>query len=169
MKPEQLITYCGVYGGTCARWCGYTEFRELATFFAEWVDSQGFPHWMPGSVKEFNYAEFIKGLDFFSKEDTWLVCQKCCKGGDGRPECEIRNCCQERELDICFDCGEFPCDKVKENTRMIERANEYKKLGKDEWLRQQVEKANQGFELHTEKYYQIWAREYLPTQAPHKK
>jgi hypothetical protein len=94
---------------------------------------------MLGSVKEFNYAEFIKGLEFFSKDDTWLVCRKCCKGGDGRPECEIRNCCQERELDICFDCGEFPCDKGKENTRMIERANEHKKLGQDEWLRQQVE------------------------------
>ena len=52
---------------------------------------------------------------------------------------------------------------------MIGRAKEYKKLGKDEWLRQEVEKAEQGFELHTEKYYQIWAKRYLPTQNPDKK
>jgi hypothetical protein len=51
----------------------------------------------------------------------------------------------------------------------LKRANEYKKLGKDEWLRRQVEKANQGFEPHTKKYYQIWAREYLPTQTTHNK
>ena len=52
---------------------------------------------------------------------------------------------------------------------MIERAEEYKKLGKDEWLRQQVEKAEQGFELHTEKYYQILARAHPLTQNRDKK
>jgi len=169
MKPEDLITYCGVYGGTCARWCEYTVFRDLSAIFAEWVDVQGFHRWMPEWVKEFDYTEFRKALDFFSKKDSWLVCWKCCKGGDGRPDCEIRKCCKNHGLDVCFDCGEFPCDKVKEDTRMIERAKEYKKLGKDEWLRQQVEKAEQGFELHTEKYYQIWAKKYLPTQNPDKK
>jgi len=162
MKPENLITYCGVYGGACARWCGNTVFKDFATIFAEWLDAQGYHHWMPTEVKEFDYAEFRKALDFFSKKDTWLVCRRCCKGGDGRPDCEIRKCCKNRGLDVCFDCDEFPCDKVKGDTKMIERAKEYKKLGKDEWLRQHVEKAKQGFELHTEKYYQIWAREYLP-------
>ena len=169
MKPEDLITYCGVYGGTCARWCEYTVFRDIATIFAEWVDAQGYQHWMPGWVKEFDYTEFRKALDFFSKKDSWLVCWKCCKGGDGRPDCEIRKCCENHGLDVCFDCDEFPCDKVKEDTKMIERAKEYKKLGKDEWLLQEVEKAERGFELHTGKYYQIWARRYLSTQNPDKK
>ena len=30
MKPEDLITYCGLYGGCCARYRGYTVFREAA-------------------------------------------------------------------------------------------------------------------------------------------
>ena len=162
MNSKDLMTYCGGYCGVCARFLGFTAFREAALLLGELADAHGFQHWMPKAVKEFDYAEFRKGLAFFGDPESWLICRKCCKGGDGRPDCEIRNCCQERELDICFDCGEFPCGKVKENTRMIKRANEYKKLGKDEWLREQVKKANQGFELHTEKYYQIWARENLP-------
>jgi len=168
MKPADLIGYCGVYCETCARWCENPALRQLATALAELVDAHGFHYWMPEVVKEFDYAEFRKALDFFSQENTWLVCQKGCKGGDGRPDCEIRDCCKSRGLDLCFDCEEFPCDKVKGDTKMIKRAEEYKKLGKDDWLRQQIEKARQGFELHTEKYYQIWAREYPSSQSPNK-
>jgi hypothetical protein len=169
MNSKDLVTYCGGYCGVCARFLGFTAFREAASLLAELVDAHGFQHWMPQAVKEFDYTEFRKGLAFFGNPESWLVCRQGCRSGDGRPECEIRKCCQERECDICFDCGEFPCDKVKENTRIIKRANEYKKLGKDEWLRQQLEKANQGFEPHSEKYYQIWAREYPPAQTTHNK
>ena len=169
MKRRDLLTYCGLYGGTCARWHEYTAFRELAATLAEWLDAQGYQYWMPTEVKEFDYTKFRKALDFFSKGDTWLVCTNCCKGDDGNPNCEIRKCCRESGLEVCFECGEFPCDVVKGDTKMMERAEEYKKLGKDEWLRQQVEKADQGFELHTEKYYQIWARAYPLTQNQDKK
>ncbi len=155
MRAEDLITYCGVYGGTCARWCGNITFRKLAATLAESVDAQGFTDWMPAAVREFDFTEFRKALDFFSRNGTWLVCKNCCKGGDGRPNCEIRNCCKQRRLDVCFDCDEFPCDKVQGNSKMIERAKDYRKLGKDLWLQQQIEKAGQGYELHTEKYYKI--------------
>jgi len=65
-----------------------------------------------------------------------------------------------------LDCAEFPCDRVRENAKVLEEAREYKKLGRDEWLRRKAEKAKQGFEAHTEKYYQIWAKEYPPRQNP---
>ena len=48
-----------------------------------------------------------------------LVCALCsynrdcagcqCKGGD----CDVRACCRARELDYCFICAEWPCDKKK--------------------------------------------------------
>ncbi len=162
MEPEDLITYCGGYCGYCSRWCENASFIYLATTLAELVDAHGFHYWMPGEVKEFDYTEFRKALDFFSKKDSWLVCQKGCKRGDGRPDCEIRKCCQKRGMDLCFDCDEFPCDKVKGNKEMIEMAKEYEELGEKEWLRQQVDKAKKGYEHHTKKYYQIWAHKYPP-------
>jgi len=162
MKEEDLITYCGIYGGACARWCGYTAFRDNINLLAEWLDAQGYQHWMSHESKEFDYVEFRKGLEFFGKNDSWLVCYKCCKGGDGNPECKIRKCCKERKLEICFDCDEFPCTIVRENQEIIERSEKYKALGKLEWLRHQVKKANEGFEIHTKKYYQACTRETSP-------
>jgi hypothetical protein len=162
VKEEDLITYCGGYGGTCARWCGYFQFRATAGLLAEWVDAQGYQHWMPAETREFDYREFRKGLEFFRSNDSWLVCNNCCKGGNGNPDCEIRKCCRERRLEICFDCGDFPCAKVQEDSGMKERAREYQALGKSEWLRRQAEKARLGFEGHTRKYYGIRAEEQSP-------
>jgi len=162
MKPADLITYCGGYCGLCARWNENAILIRLADVMSELVDSHGYHHWMPFEVKEFDYNEFRKALDFFKKEDSWLVCWKSCRGGDGRPDCEIRNCCRDHDLRLCFDCKEFPCPKVKENAKMIEQASEYRKLGKEEWLRRQIEKAEQKFEAHTEKYYQVYANKHPP-------
>jgi hypothetical protein len=92
------------------------------------------------------------------------VCRKCCKGGDGNPECKIRKCCQKKGVDLCFECPEFPCGEVKDDKKMIARAREYKKLGRSEWLRRQVKKAKQGFELHTGKFYEIQVEECPPPQ-----
>lgn len=155
MKPEDLITYCGGYCSYCARWHEHAAFIQLAGALAELADAHGYQYWMPTEVKEFDYNEFRKALDFFSKKDSWLVCRKRCKQGDGNPLCEIRKCCQERGLDICFECDELPCDRVKENVKMIERAKEYKELGKEEWLRRQIDKAEKRYEAHTKKYYRI--------------
>jgi hypothetical protein len=155
MKPERLITYCGVYGGCCARYIGYRAFREAARLLAEIADSHGFKYWMPGKVKEFDYAEFRKGLDFFGRDDTWLVCRECCSGGGvGPPDC-VRDCCVEHGVDVCFDCDEYPCGRVEGDEAMLERGEEYHQLGQNEWLRRAEEKAVRGYEHHTSKYYQI--------------
>ena len=155
VKPEDLITYCGLYGGYCSGWCENTIRVDIAASLAELVDASGCHHWMPTEIEDFNYFEFRKGLDFF-REDPRVICRRCCKGGDGYLDCEIRKCCEERGLDVCFECSEFPCSKVEGNTGMIDRAKEYKELGKDEWLRRQIAKAKQGYEHHTGKYYRLW-------------
>ena len=131
MNPEDLITCCGFYGGS-ERFSDYTFFRDLATNLAEIVDAHGFHYWMPKSVKEFDYEEFRKGLDFFSKKESWLVCKRCCEG----KACKITECCQSHGLKICFDCHEFPCDKISGlkhvAKQMRDNYEEYKRLGKDE-------------------------------------
>ena len=166
MVDKDLMTYCGVYGGTCAYYIGRTVLRETASQLSELADALGFQYWMPERVKDFDYREFHKGLAFLSDPESWFVCIKCCRDGYGRPDCPMRNCCRERGLDICFDCEEFPCKKIKWDARALERAEEYKKLGKDEWWRAQEEKANQGFEHHTGKYYRMRAGKNPPDSLP---
>jgi len=77
MKPEDLITYCGGFCGTCARCSQYTAFREAASVLAELTEGHGFHHWMPGAVKEFGYTEFQKGLVFFCKSRFVACLQEC--------------------------------------------------------------------------------------------
>ena len=153
MKPEELITYCGLYGGHCARWYEYPHFRELAKTLAEWIDAQGCGYWMPSYVKEFDYNQFRKGLAFFAEEANWYTCTKCCRGGDSYPECPIRTCCIERGEWLCFECAEFPCDKCEGFYDIRARGAEYVRLGREAWLAQQLELVRQGYELHTRKRY----------------
>jgi len=169
LQPEDLITYCGHYGGNCSRWCENTVFRDLSKLLLELADAHGYEHWMPSMVSDFDYNEFRKGLDFFSKKNSWLICFKCCQGEDGRPDCPVRDCCRKKGVALCFDCDDFPCDMVKDDKKMIARAEEYKKLGKERWLKQEVEKAKKGFELHSGKYYSIRAKDKPPPDEPHKK
>jgi len=164
MKPEELITYCGLYGGYCSGWHENTIRVDLTKALAELVDASGCHHWMPTQIKDFSYTEFRKGLDFFQK-DSRVICQRCCKGGDGNPDCEIRNCCKERGVDLCFECSEFPCSKIEGNAKMIERSKEYKELGKEEWLRQQIKRVKDRYEHHTGKYYKLWIGEHPPNRT----
>ena len=155
MEPEDLTTYCGGFCGTCARFLGYTAFRDAAALLAELADAHGFRYWLPEEVKEFSYAEFRKGLDFFADPDSWLVCKKGCRGGDGGPPFCVRDCCKEHGIDTCYDCSEFPCARTRAFSRIENSAKEYAELGRAEWLRRQVRSADDGFEAHTGKYYQV--------------
>lgn len=155
MNAEDMITYCGGFCGTCARSPSYTAFREAAALLAELIDAHGFHHWMPDTVTEFKYNEFRKGLDFFADPDSWLVCKNACKESKGGPPFCVRECGRQHKVDICFECSEFPCDNVKPFEGIVEKAEEYKRLGREKWLQQHVEKAAQGFESHTGMYYQV--------------
>jgi hypothetical protein len=160
MNNKNIINYCGSYCRECALSAGFTALREAAKALNELIEVHGMQNWipqawLPEAESKFDFAEFHKGLAFFSNEESFFVCRKRCKEGGGFSECIMRKCCQERGLDICFDCGDFPCNKVKWNPVMIQRAGEYKKLGRDKWLRQEEKKANQGFELYADKYYQV--------------
>jgi len=152
---QELMTYCGGFCGTCARSFAFTAFREAALLLAELTDAHGFHHWMPDAIKEFDYSQFRKGLDFFMDPGSWLICKNGCKGGDSGPPFCIRECCKQHNVNICFDCEEFPCEKTKPFKGIVERAQEYRTLGRAEWIRHQVEKAGQGFESHTGKYYRV--------------
>lgn len=154
MAPVDLLTYCGSYGGSCARYKVYKAFRTTANIVAEIVDSHGFQYWMSHKVNEFDYIKFRKSLELFRSENSWLVC-KCCKGGGGGPLDCPRECCIERLVDVCFECGEYICDEVKEDVEMLKVSEEYLELSRDEWLRRQEEKAQRGYENHAKKYYQI--------------
>lgn len=155
MNVENLYTYCGVSCSTCARYYENMLLVKLAKALAELVDAHGFQEWMPAEVREFDYKEFRKGLAFLADKKSWLVCRKTCKEGAGRPDCEIRRCCEARGLSLCFECEDFPCEKVVGNEELMKRAKSFMELGKKAWLNLLSRKIERNYEHHTGKSYEI--------------
>jgi hypothetical protein len=81
---------------------GNGALMELADRYRHMVTAHGLEHW---GAADFDYAEFIKGLKCISKIN---VCPGCVQGG-GRDDCELRACTEQRRLETCVDCDEFPC------------------------------------------------------------
>ncbi len=55
-----------------------------------------------------NYSEFKELLEFLTQGN----CNGCRKGDCKYPNCGVAKCYQEKGVDFCFQCHEFPCDKT---------------------------------------------------------
>ena len=156
MESKELIGCCGIYCGNCARWKDYTAFRNAAKVLLEIADAHHFQHWMPEDVKEFDYKEFRKGLQFFADDDSWLVCKKPCKDNESMVHCRLRQCCEEHNVANCYECHCFPCEDLKAwSGRFNDYIEDYKELGREKWLQQCEKRAKEGYELHTRKCYSV--------------
>lgn len=55
------------------------------------------------------YAAFKELLDYFAQEN----CQGCRKQECPLfKDCGVRPCVQQKQLDFCYQCEEFPCDRT---------------------------------------------------------
>ncbi|WP_091690006.1 DUF3795 domain-containing protein [Methanococcoides vulcani] len=50
----------------------------------------------------------MQGLEWFIDNATCPECRQC----GGPPWCEVRECCTEKGLPICFECEELPCSRT---------------------------------------------------------
>mgnify|MGYP001555099664 CR=1 FL=1 len=80
------------------------------------------------------YNEFKELLNFF----TIGSCNGCRAGDCKYPNCGAAKCYQEKKIDFCFECNEFPCDKTNFDENLKER-----------WIKMN----NRMKEIGVEKYY----------------
>ncbi len=112
MGKEELIAYCGLYCGDCFGYEGKiaslageldeelkaVNIKKNADFFAQ----------MPFFKVFKNYDSFIELLGTLKE----LNCTGCRDGG-GSPTCEIRACCNDKDIKGCWECDEFnTCNKL---------------------------------------------------------
>jgi hypothetical protein len=64
------------------------------------------------------YPGFAEMLDFFASENCKGCRNEQCKLFEN---CGIRPCHQEKGLEFCFQCGEFPCDKTNFDPGLYKR------------------------------------------------
>jgi hypothetical protein len=76
-----------------------------------------------------NYPSFKRLLHFLSQGD----CLGCRNGTCKYPDCGVFQCYQDKGIDFCFQCHEFPCKKTNFDPdlhrRWLEMNNEMKKIG----------------------------------------
>jgi len=144
MGKDNLVAPCGDYCGGCGQYNGLIS--EAATLMREFADLYGFQIRSKG---EFDFQQFLKGLDWFIDH------AKCsgCKEGGGPSWCEVRKCCSEKGLRICFECEEFPCSKMKEygDPDTMDRYKRFCEIGFEKWVEEQTQKASEGYEIHLRK------------------
>ena len=113
-RKRDLVTYCGLYCDDCMARQG--KVADLATDLKGELRSAGFERFVEvvSDVPMFEalkkYPEFSAVLDLLTNSR----CEKSCKEGGANPECEVRLCCKEKEIEGCWVCGEFlDCEKLK--------------------------------------------------------
>jgi len=73
------------------------NFKKNADFFAE------LPFFKPFKY----YDKFNELLGVLEN----LRCDKTCRGGGGSPVCEVRGCCQDNDIEGCWECEKFETKK----------------------------------------------------------
>ena len=141
MTEKDLIAYCGLYCGDCFGYQG--KIADLARDLRKELRQAKFD----------KTAELLSTIPFFATFKDYrqcyevlgaLVkfhCKNTCRGGGGPPFCKMRQCCQKKGIEGCWQCDEFEtCEKLDtlkpnhgdahlKNLRII------KKQGVDEFIK----------------------------------
>ena len=134
----EFVTCCGLYCELCAE---RARIPQRAAALQEAMAEEGWSYSGP-SVPDFDgFWRFLERLH------AQGGCRGCRAGG-GFPGCQIRICAQERGLELCARCIDFPCGHVEslaaryptlvaDNRRLLA-------LGLERWLGEQQERARRG-------------------------
>lgn len=109
---------CGL---DCARCYGYAdgEIRKLAEALSDKLGN-----FAPVAERLSQVVPAFK--DFVAFEAVLAVmtkasCTGCRTGGGHFPPCTAKTCFREKEVDFCFQCDEFPCERNRFDEALIER------------------------------------------------
>ena len=103
MTDLRLITYCGLYCGLCAQ---RNRIPKRARNLQEAMKKEGYEH-LGHSITGFK--DFWQFLSRLAESETTSSCRE---GQCGPPFCGIRKCAQEKGMDVCVFCEEYPCNRI---------------------------------------------------------
>jgi hypothetical protein len=133
----EFVTYCGLHCELCAE---RSRIPQRAAALREAMAEEGWPFW----------AQTLSGFGEFWTFLENLQSGGCpgCRAGGGYPECQIRLCAQDRGLELCCHCPDFPCDHVEAlGTRyptLIADNQRLRTVGLEQWLAEQEERVRRG-------------------------
>ena len=141
VEKSEVIGKLSVCGLDCSRCADYEngEIRSLSSKLSELLNGYG----RLAKMKTENdpvfkgYPEFVSILSHFAKG----TCGGCRSNNVQCPlECHAKTCRKERNINFCFECDEFPCDKQfkgKLRERWIYINNRMKEIGVENYYFEQ--------------------------------
>jgi len=142
LSKDVIIGYCGV----CCNHCGMKKrIPKMAEELKRFVKAYRYAEWIKYVTKEFDFENFMAGLDWFSGSG----CTGCIQSG-GMPNCEIRNCCKGKGLRNCYFCADFlKCEKLdyqRKTYKINENYGRIRKIDYENWLKEQEGRTKANFD-----------------------
>lgn len=134
-KLLRHVAYCGLYCGLCAH---RARIPQQATQLQRSMYEEGYNNW-------YQYVPELK--DTFPP--FWQFLQKLaekdctCRTSGGPPDCKVRQCARQKNLEICTQCKEYPCALVQDIAEhyptLIQDGKRLQKIGLEKWVKEQEE------------------------------
>ena len=146
MKEEyRYLSCCGKY------YCALCDYHlgtivEAARKLSSFTEKYGSLRLILEGNKACNYDELLKGVKWIASHDK--PCKGCrLEGGwSWWPDCPVRDCTIQKGIDFCYQCKDFPCQKLKteplleRKKAIIDTNNQIKALGIEKHLKQLKER-----------------------------
>ncbi len=124
MEYDQILDRLGPCGLNCEKCFAHVDgdIRKYSLLLKEKLGNfdiyaQRFRTLVGDPIFE-SYPEFKKMLDYFASEN----CQGCRKENCKLfKNCGVRSCHQEKNIDYCFQCDDFPCDHTNFDEHLYNR------------------------------------------------
>jgi hypothetical protein len=136
----RLVGYCGLYCGLCAH---RNRIPKEARQLQKSLHEEGFDDW-------YKYIPEMKDVfpPFWQFLQNLAELDCTCRTGGGPPDCKIRNCTKEKQIDYCPQCKEYPCSLVTKLAEyyptLIQDGKRLQKIGLEAWVKEQEERAKRG-------------------------
>lgn len=121
MKYKEILKILAPCGLNCYKCFAYTngEIRKASIKLQNLLGSfdiyaERFSSFLPVFK---NYPSFKELLSYLAEEN----CVGCREGSCLYPDCGVRDCYKNKEVDFCFQCDEFPCDNSNFDTHLKQR------------------------------------------------
>ncbi|MCU0522963.1 MAG: DUF3795 domain-containing protein [Anaerolineae bacterium] len=141
MVQNMLVSYCGLYCDLCG---ARNDTPERARALVTTLKQSEIDHW-GADIPDFpEFWRFLNSL-------TEIPADKCCRSGQcGAPNCAIRNCAKDREVEVCAFCADFPCDRIRvfaqSEPLLLHDGERIRKVGLEQWVAEQIARREAGFD-----------------------
>jgi len=148
MKIPNNIAPCGINCRLCPDYEHFPYgFSELSSRLFLLIKRFSYSIEIARKEGKFSTDDFINCLKWFSEQKN--TCNGCLEtpsqsdspllpGCD--PNCPIRKCANEKNVQLCAFCEHFPCEHSSYSERGLSNLERIKEVGLERWLKEEEEK-----------------------------